>query len=52
MRVFKVKQLTHATMSALAIWGLSWTGVTSADSQVLEEVTIIGSKVELDSVSG
>jgi len=52
MRVFKVKPLTHATMSALTVCGLSWTGVTSADSLTLEEITIIGSKVELDSVAG
>ena len=52
MRVFKVKPLTHTAMSALTICGLSWTGVTSADSQMLEEITIIGSKVELDSVAG
>ena len=52
MRVFKVKPLTHATMSALAVCGLSWTGVTSADSETLEEITIIDSKVELDSVAG
>jgi Fe(3+) dicitrate transport protein len=52
MRVFKVKQITHAICSAFAVWGLTWAATTSADAEMLEEITIIGSKVELDSVAG
>ena len=39
-------------LSWFALGGLTWIPIAHSDEQMLEEITIIGRSVELDSVSG
>jgi Fe(3+) dicitrate transport protein len=52
MKMFTSKKIMRPVLSLFALGGLTWIPIAHSDEQVLEEITIIGNSVELDSVSG
>ena len=52
MQMSTSKKIMRPSLSLFALLGLTWIPIANGDDQVLEEVTIIGRTVELDSVSG
>ena len=52
MKMFTSKKIMRPVLSLFALGGLTWIPIAHSDEQMLEEITIIGRSVELDSVSG
>ena len=52
MKMFTSKKIMRPVLSWFALGGLTWIPIAHSDEQMLEEITIIGRSVELDSVSG
>ena len=52
MKMFTSKKIMGPVLSWFALGGLTWIPIAHSDEQMLEEITIIGRSVELDSVSG
>jgi Fe(3+) dicitrate transport protein len=52
MKMCSSKKIMRPFLSLFALGGLAWIPIAHSDEQVLEEITIIGRTVELDSVSG
>ena len=52
MKMFTSKKIMRPVLSLFALGELTWIPIAHSDEQMLEEITIIGRSVELDSVSG
>ena len=52
MKMFTSKKIMGPVLSWFALGGLTLIPIAHSDEQMLEEITIIGRSVELDSVSG
>ena len=52
MKMFTSKKIMRPVLSWFALGGLTCIPIAHSDEQMLEEITIIGRSVELDSVSG